>query len=85
MVDLAREASTLTEVSSELIAVGWTTGTMEPKRVAAYVAADDRVQDMSLDEIVDVLSQGVQRNLAIHETNALRAAARSVLLQVAGF
>jgi hypothetical protein len=81
-VNLEAEARHLEERSALLLAQGATAGTQDPEHVARYLAASERVDGMSVDEVVDVLKQAVDREVPLAETDSLRRAARSVLLSV---
>jgi hypothetical protein len=79
-VNLDVEARHLKERSALLLAEGATVGTQDPEHVARYLAAAERVEGMSVDEVVDVLKQAVDRDVPLSETDGLRRAARGVLL-----
>ena len=79
-VNLDVEAKQLEERSASLMAQGATVGAQDPEHVARYLAASERVDEMSVAEVVGVLRQAVDRHVPLPETESLRRAARGILL-----
>jgi len=49
--------------------------------VAAYVAASERVENLSAGEVIDIVRQGLDADVAANNLSAVRDLARDVLLK----
>ena len=58
---------------------GWLSETCAPSRVAAYVAASERVEALTPIEVIDIVKQGLDVDFAAGNAAAVRDLARDVL------
>jgi hypothetical protein len=80
-IDLNREAEAVRADGARLQGEGWLNDTSEPSQVAAYVAASERVESLSSSEVVDIVKQGLDADVAAGNATAVRDIARDVLLK----
>jgi hypothetical protein len=80
-IDLNQEAATVRAEGERLQGEGWLSETTAPTRVAAYVAASERVEALSPGEVVDIVRQGLDVDVANGNVAAVRDLARDVLLK----
>ena len=60
---------------------GWLSETSAPSHVSAFVAASERVEALSPGEVVDIVKQGLDVDVANGNAAAVRNLARDVLLK----
>jgi hypothetical protein len=60
---------------------GWLGDTSAPGDVAAFVAASERVEALSPGDVVDIVRQGLDVDVAKNNVSAVRDLARDVLLK----
>ena len=80
-IDLDREAETVRANGVRLQGEGWLSETCAPSRVAAYVAASERVEALTPIEVIDIVKQGLDVDVAAGNAAAVRDLARDVLLK----
>jgi hypothetical protein len=80
-IDLNREAATVRAEGARLQGEGWLSETSAPSRVAAYVAASERVEALSPGEVVEIVKLGLDADVAGDNVAAVRGLARDVLLK----
>jgi hypothetical protein len=80
-VDLDREAASVRADGARIQGEGWLSETTSPEHVAAFVAATERVDGLSTGEVVDIVRQGLDVDLAESNGGAVRELARDVLLK----
>ena len=80
-IDLNQEAEAVRADGARLQGEGWLSDTSAPSQVAAYVAASERVEDLSPSEVVDIVKQGLDADVAAGDAAAVRDIARDVLLK----
>jgi hypothetical protein len=80
-MDLDREAATVRATGARIQDEGWLSEATAPTHVAAYVAATERVESLSTGEVVDIVKQGLDVELAQNNDGAVRELARDVLLK----
>ena len=79
--DLNREAEAVRGDGARPHGEGWLGDTSSPSRVAEYVAASELVERLSLGEVVDIVRQGLDADVATESSAAVRELARDVLLK----
>lgn len=82
-IDLDREAQAVRDDGERLQGERWLGDAAAPDRVAAYVAASERVEMLGVGEIVEIVRQGLTPEVAEANTTAVRGLARDVLLKLA--
>ena len=80
-IDLKREAEAVQADGARLQGEGWLSEACAPSQVAAYVAASERVEALSPGEVVDIVKQGLDVDVAEGNSAAVRDLARDVLLK----
>jgi len=80
-VDLDREAENVRATGARLAGESWLSDTASPSRVAAYVAASEHVEAMSTGEVVEIVRQGLDVDVASGNATAVRDLARDVMLK----
>jgi hypothetical protein len=83
-IDLNREAEAVRADGVRLQSEGWLGDTSSPSRVAEYVAASELVERLSpgeVVEVVEVVRQGLDLDVAAENSAAVRELARDVLLK----
>jgi len=80
-IDLNREAEAVKADGARMQGEGWLGDTSAPSQVAAYVAASERVESLSPGEVVDIVRQGLDADVAASNSTAVRDLARDVLLK----
>jgi len=80
-IDLNREAEAVQADGARLQGEGWLSEASAPSQVAAYVAASERVEALSPGEVVDIVKQGLDVDVAEGNSAAVRDLARDVLLK----
>ncbi|MEI6451026.1 MAG: hypothetical protein WCP98_13935 [Actinomycetes bacterium] len=81
VIDLNREAEAVKADGVRLQGEGWLGDTSDPSQVAAYVAASERVESLSPGEVVDIVRQGLDVDVANGNSAAVRDLARDDLLK----
>ena len=80
-IDLNREAEVVRADGARLQTEGWLGDTSSPSRVAEYVAASELVERLSPGEVVEIVRQGLDADVAAESSAAVRELARDVLLE----
>jgi hypothetical protein len=80
-IDLNREAEAVRADGARLQGEGWLGDTSSPSRVAEYVAASELVERLSPGEVVEIVRQGLDADVAAENSAAVRDLARDVLLK----
>jgi hypothetical protein len=80
-IDLNQEAEVVKADGARLQGEGWLGDTTDPSQVAAYVAASERVESLTPGEVVDIVRQGLDADVAAGNSTAVRDLARDVLLK----
>jgi len=80
-IDLNREAENVRAEGAKLADEGWLSDSASPSQVAAYVAASERVESLTTGDVVEIVRQGLDVDVAIGNTSAVRGLARDVLLK----
>lgn len=80
-IDLKREAESIRVEGAKLAGEGWLSDSDAPVQVAAYVAASERVESLSAREVVEIVRQGLDVDVASDNASAVRDLARDVLLK----
>ena len=80
-IDLIREAETVRANGARVQSEGWLSEACAPSEVAAYVAASERVETLTPSEVVDIVEQGLDVDVAAGNDAAVRDLARDVLLK----
>jgi len=80
-IDLNREAESVRAEGAKLADEGWLSDSASPSQVAAYVAASERVESLTTGDVVEIVRQGLDVDVAIGNTSAVRGLARDVLLK----
>jgi hypothetical protein len=80
-IDLNREAENVRAEGAKLAGEGWLSDSASPSQVAAYVAASERVESLSAGDVVDIVRQGLDVDVASGNASAVRGLARDVLLK----
>ena len=80
-IDLSREAETVRANGECIRGEGWLSHVAAPSQVAAYVAASERVETLSTPDIIDIVKQGLDDEVAKSNSTAVRDLARDVLLR----
>lgn len=80
IIDLKCEAEKVRAQSVELAHEGWLSDSAAPAQVAAYVAASDHVDSLGIHELVQIVRQGLDVDVAGRNSSALCGLARDVLL-----
>lgn len=80
IIDLNREAEKVRAQGAKLAREGWLSDSAAPSQVAAYIAASDRVDSLSIDDVVQIVRQGLDVDLASRNAAAVSGLARDVLL-----
>ena len=83
-IDLNREAEAVRADGARLQGEGWLGDTPSPARVAEYVAASELVERLSPGDLVEIVRQGLDADVAAESSAAVRELARDVLLKRAG-
>lgn len=81
VIDLNREAETVRANGARVQGEGWLSEACAPSQVAAYVAASERVETLTSSEVVDIVKQGLDVDVAAGNDAAVRDLARDVLLK----
>ena len=80
-IDLSREAERVKADGARLQGEDWLADTSSPSQVAAYVAASERVESLSPGDVVEIVRQGLDIDVAAGNSAAVRDLARDVLLK----
>jgi len=80
-IDLNREAQSIRAEGAKLAHEGWISDSAAPGQVAAYVAASEHVESLSAGEVVEIVRQGLDVDVASGNASAVRGLARDVLLK----
>jgi hypothetical protein len=80
-IDLNREAENVRAEGAKLAGEGWLSDSASPSQVAAYVAASEHVESLTTGEVVEIVRQGLDVDVASDNTSAVRGLARDVLLK----
>jgi hypothetical protein len=80
-IDLNREAENVRAEGAKLAGEGWLSDSASPSQVAAYVAASEHVESLTTGEVVEIVRQGLDEDVASDNTSAVRGLARDVLLK----
>lgn len=80
-IDLNREAETVREEGARLKGEGWLSDSASPTRVATYMAASEHVESLSTGDVVEIVRQGLDIDVANGNASAVRDLARDVLLK----
>lgn len=80
-IDLNREAEAVKADGARLQGEGWLGDTSAPSQVAAYVAASEHVESLSPGDVVEIVRQGLDLDVAEGNSSAVRDLARDVLLK----
>lgn len=80
-IDLNREAESVRAEGAKLADEGWLSDSASPSQVAAYVAASERVESLTTGDVVEIVRQGLDVDVASGNTSAVRGLARDVLLK----
>jgi hypothetical protein len=80
-IDLNREAERVRAEGAKLAGEGWLSDSASPSQVAAYVAASERAESLSTGDVVEIVRQGLDVDVAADNTSAVRGLARDVLLK----
>ena len=80
-IDLNREAEDVRADGARLQGEGWLGDTSSPSRVAEYVAASDLVERLSPGEVVEIVRQGLDADVAAESSAAVRELVQDVLLK----
>lgn len=80
-IDLNREAGKVRAKGAKLAGEGWLSDSASPGQVAAYVAASEHVEALSAGEVVEIVRQGLDVDVASDNAAAVRDLARDVLLK----
>lgn len=80
-IDLNSEAESIRIEGAKLAGEGWVSDSASPGQVAAYVAASEHVESLSAGDVVDIVRQGLDVDVASDNASAVRDLARDVLLK----
>ena len=80
-IDLNREAENVRAEGAKLAGEGWLSDSASPRQVAAYVAASEHVESLSAGDVVEIVRQGLDVEVAGDNASAVRDLARDVLLK----
>ena len=80
-IDLNREAEAVRADGARLQTEGWLGDTSSPSRVAEYVAASELVERLSPGEVVEIVRQGLDADVAAESSAAVRELVQDVLLK----
>ncbi len=80
-IDLRREAERVRADGVRLQGEDWLADTSSPAQVATYVAASERVDSLSPADVVEIVRQGLEYDVAAGNSAAVRDLARDVLLK----
>lgn len=80
-IDLNREAQAVRADGARMQGEEWLGDAAAPAHVAAYVAASERVDGLSVGEVVEIVRQGLNLDVAAANSAAVRDLARDVLLR----
>jgi hypothetical protein len=80
-IDLNREAESIRAEGAKLAGEGWLSDSASPSQVATYVAASERVESLSAGDVVEIVRQGLDVDVASDNVSAVRGLARDVLLK----
>ena len=80
-IDLNREAEVVRADGARLQTEGWLGDTSSPSRVAEYVAASELVERLSPGEVVEIVRQGLDADVAAESSAAVRELVQDVLLK----
>jgi len=80
-IDLNREAENIRAEAAKLAGQGWLSDSASPGQVGAYVAASEHVDALSAGEVVEIVRQGLDVDVASGNASAVRDLARDVLLK----
>ncbi len=80
-IDLNREAENIRAEGAKLAHEGWISDSASPSQVATYVAASEHVESLSAGEVVEIVRQGLDVDVASGNASAVRGLARDVLLK----
>ncbi len=80
-IDLNREAEDVRAEGAKLAGEGWLSDSASPGQVAAYVAASEHVEALSAGDVVEIVRQGLDVEVAGDNASAVRDLARDVLLK----
>lgn len=80
-IDLNREAETIRAEGAKLQGEGWLSDSPSPTRVATYMAASEHVETLSTGDVVEIVRQGLDVDVANGNASAVRDLARDVLLK----
>jgi len=80
-IDLNREAENVRAEGAKLAGEGWLSDSASPGQVAAYVAASEHVETLSAGDVVEIVRQGLDVEVAGDNASAVRDLARDVLLK----
>ena len=80
-IDLNREAEAVHAEGVRLQSEGWLGEASSPSQVAAYVAASERVEALTPSEVIAIVKQGLDVDVAASNDAAVRDLARDVLLR----
>lgn len=79
-IDLNRESETVRANGEHVRGKGRLGDTSASSQVAAYVAASERIETLGASDVVDVVKQGLDMDVAVGNNAAIRDLARDVLL-----
>ena len=80
-MDLDREAASVRAAGTRIQGEGWLSEASAPAHVAAFVAATEKVEGLSTVQVVDIVKQGLDVEVAQTKDGVVRELARDVLLK----
>ena len=80
-IDLDREAEAVRADGARLQGECWLGDTSSPSRVAEYVAASELVERLSPGEVIEIVRQGLDVDVAAENSAAVSELAQDVLLK----